>query len=140
LGIVEIHLWAGFPCTDLSSVKWGRKGIEGPASGLIYEVLRIRNLIREEMGPHIQLKEVIENVASMDRNQCEKINALLGYRPYFLDCADSVPMHRPRLCWTSEFFVLIISHLISTLNLKNIGNEFMLKPHILNFTNGWNPG
>lgn len=104
LGIVEIHLWAGFPCTDLSSVKWGRKGIEGPASGLIYEVLRIRNLSREEMGPHIQLKEVIENVASMDRNQREKINALLGYRPYFLDCADSVPMHRPRLCWTSESF------------------------------------
>lgn len=102
LGISEIHLWAGFPCTDLSSVKWGRKGIEGPASGLIYEVLRIRKLIRDEIGPHIQLKEVIENVASMDRDQCEKINALLGYRPYYFDCADSVPMHRPRLCWTSE--------------------------------------
>ena len=91
LGIVEIHVWAGFPCTDLSSVKWGRKGIEGSASGLIFEVLRIRNLSREEIGPHIVLKEVIENVAS-----------IWGMRPYFLECSDSVPMHRPRLCWTSE--------------------------------------
>ena len=38
----------------------------------------------------------------MDRDQCEKINTLLGRRPYILECADSVPMHRPRLCWTSE--------------------------------------
>ena len=102
LGVLEIHLWAGFPCTDLSSVKWGRRGLDGPASGLIHEVLRIRKLIKEEIGAHIIFKEVIENVASMDRNQCERINNLLGLRPYFLECSDSVPMHRPRLCWTSE--------------------------------------
>ena len=102
LGIMEIYLWSGFPCTDLSSVKWDRQGLEGPASGLISEVIRIRDLIREEIGPHIQLKDLVENVASMDREQCEKINSLLGRRPYFLECSDSVPMHRPRLCWTSE--------------------------------------
>ena len=102
LGIIEIHLWAGFPCVDLSSVKWGRKGLKGKASGLIMEVIRIAKLIKEAMGPHIVFKQVIENVASMDRDQCEKINELLGMRPYFLDCSDSVPMHRPRLCWVTE--------------------------------------
>ncbi len=80
LGIIEIHLWAGFPCVDLSSVKWGRKGLKGKASGLIMEVIRIAKLIKEAMGPHIVFKQVIENVASMDRDQCEKINELLGMR------------------------------------------------------------
>ena len=102
LGITEIHLWAGFPCVDLSSVKWGRKGLKGKASGLIMEVIRIARLIKEEMGPHIVFKQIVENVASMDRDQCEKINELLGMRPYFLDCCDAVPMHRPRLCWVTE--------------------------------------
>ena len=33
----EVHIWAGFPCTDLSSVRAGRLGLEGPASGLLLE-------------------------------------------------------------------------------------------------------
>ena len=30
----SIHLWAGFPCVDLSSVKFKRKNLRGDQSGL----------------------------------------------------------------------------------------------------------
>lgn len=102
LGIEEIHAWAGFPCTDLSSANYLGKGLEGKASGLFYEVLRILKLLRQEVPSSIKIKEVLENVASMARDQCDKISKLYGREPYFLDCADAVQMHRPRLAWTSE--------------------------------------
>ena len=40
--VEELHVWAGFPCTDLSSDKWGRSNLDGEASGLFYEVVRIQ--------------------------------------------------------------------------------------------------
>ena len=102
LGIAEIHLWAGFPCIDLSSANAKGQGLDGPSSSLFYEILRIRNIIREEIPSSIKLKEVVENVASMAREQCDRISRLYGREPYFLECSDAVPMHRPRLCWTTE--------------------------------------
>lgn len=103
LGIIEIHLWAGFPCTDLSSANATGQGLKGPASSLFFEVLRIRKIILEEIGAHIVLKMVVENVASMKAAECQEISNYLGLQPYFLDCADAVPMHRPRLCCTTEY-------------------------------------
>ena len=35
--VEEIHLWAGFPCTDLSRVRAFRQGLQGPASSLVFE-------------------------------------------------------------------------------------------------------
>ena len=32
LGVVEIHLWGGFPCVDLSSVRAGGRGLEGKST------------------------------------------------------------------------------------------------------------
>lgn len=98
----QVHLWAGFPCTDLSSVRYGRQGLEGPASGLFWEVVRIKNLLRKELPVHVTLKYVGENVASMDKKECERISEALEVKPYYLNPTDSVPMQRPRLCWTSE--------------------------------------
>lgn len=103
LGVVEIHLWAGFPCVDLSSVRAGGKGLEGKSSSLFYEVLRIRKLLIEEGGSAILVKVVVENVASMRPEECDKISAALQLEPYYLDCVDAVPMRRPRLCWTTEY-------------------------------------
>ena len=36
--IEEIHLWAGFPCVDLSSVNVRGEGLEGRQSSLFYEI------------------------------------------------------------------------------------------------------
>lgn len=102
LNIEEIHLWAGFPCTDLSSAKAFREGLFGPASSLFYEVLRIWKLLKAKVGHYLRLKRIIENVASMHQNECNTISQELGLDPYFLDPADAIPMHRPRLCWVSE--------------------------------------
>ena len=98
----EVHLWAGFPCTDLSAVRAGRKGLQGDASGLFFEVLRIKKLLVQEAPAHVTVKYVVENVASMDKKNCQEITEHLDVYPYFLNPVSSVPMQRPRLCWTSE--------------------------------------
>eukprot|EP00435_Cladocopium_sp_Y103_P055228 s1339_g18.t1 len=102
LNITEIHVWAGFPCTDLSSARANRQGLLGPASSLFFEVKRIRKWIVEEVGGHLTVKLIVENVASMNRKEADIISDHLQLQPYFMDSADAVPMHRPRLCWTTE--------------------------------------
>ena len=102
LGITEVHLWAGFPCTDLSRVKAGRLNLEGPCSSLFYEVPRIEALCKEEFGPSVTVKHVYENVASMDKEACAEISWELGEKPYLLNPEHAVPMKRPRLAWTTE--------------------------------------
>jgi site-specific DNA-cytosine methylase len=62
----EVHFWAGFPCTDLSSAKAGRQGLAGEASGLFWEVVRVRKLLQRRAPAHVTVKYVAENVASMD--------------------------------------------------------------------------
>ena len=98
----EVHLWAGFPCVDLSSAKAYRQGLAGPSSSLVHEIPRIEDLIREVFGPTVEVKRTIENVSSMDRSAAEEISRLFHTLPYELDCSDSVPMRRPRFAWCSE--------------------------------------
>lgn len=98
----EIHLWAGFPCVDLSSAKAFRQGLEGPSSSLVHEIPRIEDLLRRVFGPGVAVKRTIENVSSMDRSAAEEISRMFHTLPYELDCSDSVPMRRPRFAWVSE--------------------------------------
>ena len=98
----EVHLWAGFPCTDLSSARAGRQGLEGPQSSLFYHIPRVKQHLKEAFGKHVKIKEAVENVASMDRESCDEITYEMGHRPFFLDPVEATPMRRPRLCWTSE--------------------------------------
>lgn len=102
LDIQQVHIWAGFPCTDLSSTNALGQGLAGPNSSLFYEVVRIKRTIQAEVGSHIVVKYVVENVASMKREECDTISEKLQREPYFLNPVDAVPMNRPRLCWTSE--------------------------------------
>ena len=102
VGIKEIHIWAGFPCTDLSAAKAFRAGLKGPQSGLFYELKRVIKVVRDVAGPLFAVKWIVENVASMAKSECEEISRELDVWPYFLNCSDAVPMNRPRLCWCSE--------------------------------------
>ena len=102
LKVLEIHLWGGWPCVDLSAVKYGRKNLEGPQSSLFWEIPRIRDLLAEEFGASVKIKHVLENVASMDETAAREISDYMGSVPYKLDSVDAVPMRRPRFCWTSE--------------------------------------
>eukprot|EP00435_Cladocopium_sp_Y103_P052437 s556_g16.t1 len=97
--VVEIHPWAGFPCTDLCSAKWGRQNLEGDAGSLFWEVIRILKQIKQVFGFDFVVRYAIENVASMDRDAEQEISRTLGVRPLRMDPADVVPIHRPRFCW-----------------------------------------
>jgi site-specific DNA-cytosine methylase len=102
LGIQEIHLWGGFPCTDLSSVKAGRLNLLGKNSILFWEIPRIRKLLQEEFGHLVVIKQAVENVASMDANAAQEISNELGTTPYLFDPVRAVPMRRPRYAWVTE--------------------------------------
>ena len=98
--VTELHVWGGFPCVDLSSVNVRGQGLDGPQSSLFYELKRVLKELKE-IG-HVKVKFIAENVASMPKHECERITEELQVKPYHLNCADAVPMQRPRLCWTSE--------------------------------------
>ena len=100
--IEEVHIWAGFPCVDLSSVRAGRMNLEGSQSKLFFEIPRVKQLCMDGFGKTVKVKSLVENVASMDASAAQEISAVLGSQPYRLDCADAVPMHRPRYSWSSE--------------------------------------
>ena len=99
--IEEIHLWAGFPCVDLTAVKWGRMNLNGEASSLFWEVVRILKELKQIFGFDFTIKYVIENVASMDRSAEQEITMTLGVKPLKFDPVDVVPIHRPRFCWSN---------------------------------------
>ena len=102
LDILEVHIWSGFPCTDLSGVKFQRENLQGQNSRLFYEIPRVSQLIKDEFGPGVIVKEVTENVASMDEAAANEISCELGQTPYLVDPVYAVPMRRPRFCWTTE--------------------------------------
>ena len=95
----EIHLWVGFPCVDLSSVRAGRKNLAGAGSGLFFEALRVYRLLKE-LFPLVRVRFVFENVASMDTEARDEISEALGVKPLRFDPSNQVPMSRPRFCWT----------------------------------------
>ena len=98
--VEEIHVWAGFPCVDLSSAKANRANLSGSQSGLIHEAIRIIREL-EELFPNVTIHFVVENVSSMDCSARDEISYILGVEPYKLDPSVQVPMNRPRFCWTS---------------------------------------
>ena len=97
----SLHLWAGFPCVDLSAVKFGRLNLQGTESRLFFEILRVLGLIKQVFGSGFKVLFFIENVSSMDREACKEISSHLGVRPYKLQCSQAVPISRPRYCWTN---------------------------------------
>lgn len=97
---IAIHLWAGFPCVDLSSVKAGRANLQGPESSLFFEILRVMKLLVEIFGTDFPIHCFVENVASMDKSAAKQISDFLGTKPYKVQCSTAVPVSRPRFCWT----------------------------------------
>ena len=58
--VEEVHLWAGFPCVDLSSAKAHRSELKGHQSSLFFEVLRVWELLEAETPPEVEVKVVVE--------------------------------------------------------------------------------
>ena len=100
--IEEIHLWGGFPCVDLSSVRHNRMNLAGKDSGLFFEILRVLKLLKQVFGISFKIVFFIENVSSMDKSAAREIGSRLGCKPYKVQCSDAVPVSRPRFCWTNR--------------------------------------
>ena len=98
----QLDFWAGFPCVDVSSVKFQRLNLDGPESGLFREVLRVYELLLQAYGRSFCINFFVENVASMDKKVSQQISEALGVRPYRFQCADASPISRPRFCWTNR--------------------------------------
>eukprot|EP00435_Cladocopium_sp_Y103_P017786 s1144_g4.t1 len=103
----ELHLWAGFPCVDLSRVKAGRLNLEGPHSSLFKEILRVLELIWSVFGRQFKVLFFVENVSSMDTEAALEISQHFGVVPYKVQSSDAVPISRPRFCWTNSEMPLL---------------------------------
>lgn len=84
----------GSPCQDLSIAKKGRKGLAGDRSGLFWEFVRIKNLVRPRYF-------ILENVASMPQADRDIITEALGVEPILINAALVSAQSRRRLFWTN---------------------------------------
>lgn len=87
-------LIGGSPCQDLSIAKAGRKGLEGERSGLFWHYVRLLRTCKPKYF-------LLENVASMSKDNKQKITEVLGVEPIMINSALVSAQQRKRLYWTN---------------------------------------
>jgi len=106
-GRVDLVIF-GSPCTQLSSVNpIDRSGLKGPDSSLFYEAIRILKELRFYQPLDQKLYFLMENVASMSRENrniiTNELKNIFGDSVQMLkiDSAILAPSHRRRLYWSN---------------------------------------
>ena len=90
---------AGPPCQGVSRLNADRRGaLRDARSSLFCHVSRIVTLCKRKF-PWAQVRAFVENVASMDRVDCEVMNESYDMCPWYVDSAGISLCHRPRLYW-----------------------------------------
>lgn len=89
----DLMIW-GSPCQDLSIAKKGRKGLSGERSGLFWEAVRIWKAIQPKYW-------LMENVASMRKQDKYIISKELGVEPIMINSALVSAQSRKRYYWTN---------------------------------------
>lgn len=87
-------LIGGSPCQDLSIAKKNRQGLKGNRSGLFWEYVRLL----KELKPRYF---ILENVASMSKEDKQVITDTLGVEAIMIDAALVSAQRRKRLFWTN---------------------------------------
>lgn len=100
--VLEVHLFAGFPCVHLSSARAFRENLEGEGSRLFWKLLEVLQWVQQAFSAFARVKWCIENVASMDEGARRTISEELQVSPVKFDPSDSLPYSRPRFAWSSE--------------------------------------
>ena len=100
--VAEVHLYAGFPCIHLSSVRAGRLNLQGDGSNLFWHLLQVMDWVIQVFGTFCKVKWCVENVASMDEEARKEISNHLEVQPVKFDPADCSSFSRPRFAWCSE--------------------------------------
>jgi DNA (cytosine-5)-methyltransferase 1 len=87
-------LIGGSPCQDLSGAGKGN-GLEGKRSGLFFEYVRILETVKPKFF-------ILENVASMKKENRDKISSILGIEPIMIDSALVTAQQRKRYYWVGK--------------------------------------
>ena len=85
-------LVGGSPCQDLSIAKKGREGLAGSRSSLFWEFVRLLELKKPRYF-------LLENVASMKKEDRDTISRALGVEPVMINAALVTAQQRKRLFW-----------------------------------------
>ena len=85
-------LVGGSPCQDLSIAKKGREGLKGSRSSLFWEFVRLLELKKPKYF-------LLENVASMKREDRDIISKALGVEPVCINASLQTAQQRKRLFW-----------------------------------------
>ena len=86
-------LIGGSPCQDLSIAKANREGLNGARSGLFWHFVRLLRTMKP-------LYFLLENVASMSKEDKAKITEIMGVEPILINSALVSAQQRKRLYWT----------------------------------------
>ena len=96
-----VLLGGGPPCQGVSGLNAERRGaLRDHRSCLFKQIRRIVGLCRKHF-PWAQVQVLIENVASMDYEDCKLMNEEYELDPWFIDANEISLAHRPRLYWVS---------------------------------------
>lgn len=87
-------LIGGSPCQDLSICKKNRKGLDGERSGLFWKYVDCLQKFKPKYF-------LLENVASMAKEDKELITKTLGVKPIMINSALVSAQQRKRLYWTN---------------------------------------
>lgn len=87
-------LIGGSPCQDLSIAKAGRKGLDGERSSLFWHYVRLLRTCKPKWF-------LLENVASMSKEDNAKITEIMGVEPILINSALVSAQQRKRLYWTN---------------------------------------
>lgn len=134
---------AGFPCTNLSSManfKGNNQGLEGPKSGLFYELVRILKYIIE-INPNVYF--IIENNHSMRLKEKENIyNTLSSLSQIYVNVIDNSLFgiqKRTRIIWSNFNYNISTPLQIQTwgdvLEPLPITNNYKISDKLLNCLN-----
>jgi DNA-cytosine methyltransferase len=86
-------MFAGFPCQNLS-IAGNRLGLEGAKSGLFYNTVELWKQVKPKYW-------IFENVASMKKEEKQKITDILGVEAIMLNSSLVSGQNRKRYFWTN---------------------------------------
>lgn len=104
-------LIGGSPCQDLSRAKGNRQGLNGARSGLFWDYVRAKEILKPKYF-------LLENNHGMPNESKETITKTLGVEPVLINSSLFSAQNRKRLYWTNIPINTVIKD--KNIELKNI--------------------
>ena len=98
LKVKVVLLFPGFPCQGISALKQGRKGLRGSASGLFWELPRVKELLAQNWKG-VRIIFAGENVVGIELDDCNCVSEFMSSRPLLICSSLFDWASRPRMWW-----------------------------------------